>query len=122
MVNHHYRGLLVDAVDQFNVSPKLANSAIPESLRLMPNALAFFADSAKSCFKFVITRPADLLEIQSLRARFHIPAHRIHLMPEGRTPADLDRNAPQVAEICRNLGFRFSDRLHIRLWGDQRGM
>ncbi len=113
---------LYQAVDQFNVSPKLANAAIVERLRLPPESLAFFAASAKSFFKFVITGPADLIEIQSIRARFNIPAARILLMPEGRTADDLDRNAPEVAEICRDLGFRYCDRLHIRLWGDQRGV
>lgn len=111
-----------DAVDQFNVSPKLSNSAVPESLRLIPDALAFFAASPKAWFKFVLSQPADLGEIQSLRARFSIPLARILLMPEGRTTADLDRTAAQVSSICRDLGFRFCDRLHIRLWGDQRGV
>jgi 7-carboxy-7-deazaguanine synthase len=43
-------------------------------------------------------------------------------MPEGRTAAELDRSAPQLADRCRELGFRFCDRLHIRLWGDRRGV
>ena len=111
-----------DAVDQFNVSPKLSNSGMPESLRIIPDALAFFATSPKAWFKFVVANPADLAEIQALRARFSIPAARILLMPEGRNAAALDRNAPRLAELCRDLGFRFCDRLHIRLWGDKRGV
>jgi hypothetical protein len=43
-------------------------------------------------------------------------------MPEGRTSADLDQSAPTIAELCRSHGFRFCDRLHIRLWGDKRGV
>ena len=111
-----------EAVDQFNVSPKLANSAVPEALRLVADALAFFAASPKAWFKFVLSTPADLGEIQTLRTRFLIPRDRILLMPEGRTAADIDRTAVQVSSICRDLGFRFCDRLHIRLWGDQRGV
>jgi 7-carboxy-7-deazaguanine synthase len=110
------------AVDQFNVSPKLANAAMPESLRVNPEALANFAVSPKAWFKFVVASPTDLAEIQTLRARFAIPSDRILLMPEGRNAAELDRSAPQIAEICRDLGFRFCDRLHIRLWGDKRGV
>jgi hypothetical protein len=30
--------------------------------------------------------------------------------------------APAIAELCRQHGFRFCDRLHIRLWGDKRGV
>jgi iron complex transport system ATP-binding protein len=36
--------------------------------------------------------------------------------------AELDRHAPWLAETCRDLGFRFCDRLHVRLWGDRRGV
>jgi 7-carboxy-7-deazaguanine synthase len=111
-----------NAVDQFNVSPKLTNAAMPESLRLNADALAFFASSEKAWFKFVVAMPADLGEIQAIRSRFEIPADRILLMPEGRTAAELDRNSPWLAELCRDLGFRFCDRLHIRLWGDKRGV
>ncbi len=111
-----------EAVDQFNVSPKLTNSGVAESLRLNEAALQYFAQSPKAWFKFVVARPADLVEIQSLRARFEIPPFRTLLMPEGRTAPELDRSAPWLAEVCRDLGFRFCDRLHIRLWGDLRGV
>ncbi len=110
------------AVDQFNVSPKLANAGMPESLRHNKEALAFFASLPKAWFKFVITSPADLLEVQTLHTRYQIPSDHIFLMPEGRSADDLDRTAPQLAAICRDLGFRFCDRLHIRLWGDRRGV
>lgn len=111
-----------EAVDQFNVSPKLANSGIDETLRIQPAALEGFARMDKAWFKFVVTAPADLAEIQTLRTRFGIPADRVLLMPEGRTAADLDRSARKLAELCRDLGFRFCDRLHVRIWGDRRGV
>ncbi len=110
------------AVNQFNVSPKLSNAAMPESLRVRKDALAFFAASPKAWFKFVVARPADLEEIQWLRSGFPIPANRILLMPEGRTSAELDQSAVWLADVCRERGFRFCDRLHIRLWGDKRGV
>ena len=109
-------------VNQFNISPKLANSGMEESLRLVPAALAWFAASPKAWFKFVVATPADLTEIQDLRQHFAIPPGRILLMPEGRTAADLDRTAPWLADRCRDLGYRFCDRLHIRLWGERRGV
>lgn len=114
--------VFAEAVDQFNVSPKLTNAGMPESLRLNDEALRFFAASPKAWFKFVVSSPADLAEIKMLQTRYEIPSQRIMLMPEGRTAADLDRTAPQLADLCRELGFRFCDRLHIRLWGDKRGV
>jgi len=111
-----------EAVNQFNVSPKLSNAGMPESLRLNAEALAIFARSPKAWFKFVVAEPADLEEIKSLCAAYQLPRQRVLLMPEGRTCTELDRHAPWLAETCRDLGFRFSDRLHIRLWGDKRGV
>lgn len=111
-----------EAINQFNLSPKLSNAGMPETLRLNPSVLAFFAASEKSWFKFVVAEPEDLNEVLSLCATYQIPRGRVLLMPEGRTCAELDRSAAKLAESCRDLGFRFSDRLHIRLWGDQRGV
>lgn len=111
-----------EAVNQFNVSPKLTNSAMPETLRLNPTALSYFANSPKAWFKFVIAAPSDLPEIQSLAAAHGISRKRILLMPEGRTAAELDRSSEWLAEICRDHGYRFCDRLHVRIWGDKRGV
>ena len=111
-----------EAVNQFNVSPKLSNAGMPESMRLNPEALGFFARSPKAWFKFVVAEPADLEEIHQLRNAHEIPISRILLMPEGRTSAELDKSAVWLADVCREQGFRFCDRLHIRLWGDKRGV
>lgn len=111
-----------DAVNQFNISPKLANAAMPETLRLNGKALAFLANSPKAWFKFVVAEPCDLDEIETLFSTYAIPRRKVLLMPEGRTPAELDRSSIWLAEACRDRGFRFCDRLHIRLWGDKRGV
>ena len=111
-----------EAVDQFNVSPKLSNAAMAESLRIRPDALIFFGESPKAWFKFVVEKSADLLEIEALCTTHHLPRQRVLLMPEGRTAAELDRHSIWIAEICRDQGYRFCDRLHIRLWGDKRGV
>ena len=111
-----------EAVDQFNVSPKLSNSGMPESLRLNAAALEFFSGSPKAWFKFVVAEPADLAEIEALFLTCPLPRQRVLLMPEGRTSAELDRSSGWLAETCRDRGFRFCDRLHIRIWGDKRGV
>ncbi|MES2659471.1 MAG: 7-carboxy-7-deazaguanine synthase QueE [Verrucomicrobiota bacterium] len=111
-----------EAVNQFNVSPKLSNAGMPESLRLNAAALGFFTRSPKAWFKFVVAEPGDLSEIQQLREANCIPVSRILLMPEGRTSAELDKSAVWLADVCRERGYRFCDRLHIRLWGDKRGV
>lgn len=111
-----------ESVDQFNVSPKLGNSGMAAKLRLSSTALEFFADSDKAWFKFVVKCQDDLEEIMQIVADCSISLDRLLLMPEGRTAAEMDRIAPRLADSCRNLGVRYCDRLHVRIWGDQRGV
>jgi organic radical activating enzyme len=110
------------AVDQFNVSPKLANSGMDKRLRIVPDVLADFAADPKAWFKFVARDEADLAEIAAFATRFSIVPERVLVMPEGRTSADLDRHALAIASGCIARGWRFCDRLHVRLWGDRRGV
>jgi organic radical activating enzyme len=109
-------------IGQINVSPKLANSGMGEELRLKPTVLAGLAATGKAWFKFVVRDERDITEIRSLMERAGIPGNRVILMPEGRTVEALDSTAAWLAERCRDLGVRFSDRLHVRLWGDRRGV
>jgi len=46
---------------------------------------------------------------------------RVLLMPEGRTPDALAKKSSWLPELCLKHGFRFTTRLHIILWGDERG-
>ena len=110
------------AVDQFNISPKLANAGMPETLRLNPEALKHFAQSPKAWFKFVVCQIQDLAEIEHLASFYQIPKARILLMPEGRTAAELNLSSSWLAGVCKNQGYRFCDRLHVRIWGDTRGV
>ena len=112
---------LARSIDQWNVSPKLANSGNPLARRVLPEVLEGFSDLPNALFKFVISTPADLDEVLGLRERYHIPNERIILMPEGTSAAALRDRSPWVSEACVKEGFRFSTRLHILLWADQRG-
>jgi hypothetical protein len=42
-------------------------------------------------------------------------------MPEGTDAQALAGRSRWLAERCCELGYRFSTRLHILLWGDERG-
>lgn len=113
---------MIASIDQFNVSAKLANSGVAEHLRDKPEVMRGLVLSGKAWFKFVVQQEADLEEIRGLVKRSSIPWERVVLMPEGRTVEEIDQIAPWLAQRCRDLGVRFSDRLHIRLWGDRRGV
>ena len=112
---------MVDAVSQWNVSPKLANSGNAAARRQIPAALRAFQDLPNAYFKFVVVEPFDVDEVCALAERYDIPAGRVLLMPEGVTPDIVGARGAWLAEACAERGFRFSTRLHILLWGDQRG-
>lgn len=109
-------------IEQYNVSPKLANSGNPARLREKPEALRWFAASEKAFFKFVVATPDDLAEVQRLVDTYHLDPGRTWLMPEGTTQAQLLEKRLWLIEICKTHGFRFGDRLHIHVWGDKRGV
>ncbi|MBT8044502.1 MAG: 7-carboxy-7-deazaguanine synthase QueE [Verrucomicrobiae bacterium] len=109
-------------VDQYNVSPKLHNSGNETHLRLKHKALEFFSQSTKAWFKFVVTHERDLNEIETLASQFGLSAARILLMPEGRDEQTLQKRRQWLADVCRKQNFRYSDRLHIQLWGDKGGV
>lgn len=108
-------------VHQYNVSPKLAHSANPAVLALVPAQLAAWATDERAWFKFVIASPEDIDEVRALQQAHAIPGERIFLMPEGRSSDVLRERSAWLAEICAQFGYRFTDRLHIHLWGDTRG-
>lgn len=117
------------ACDLMSISPKLANSTPAgdwairhEATRLnLPVLRALMAKCAYQ-FKFVVAQPSDLTEIRSLIDSLAIAPADVILMPEG-TSADLLRDrARWIAPLCLEHGFRFSPRLHVDLWGNQRGV
>jgi organic radical activating enzyme len=108
-------------IDQWNVSPKLSNSGNPLERREIPEALKFFARLPNTYFKFVMVEPSDTQEVCALRDRYGLPGGRIILMPEGQRAEVIQERGRWVSQACVKEGFRFSTRLHILLWGDQRG-
>ena len=108
-------------VDQWNVSPKLESSGNPRERRDQRQAMDALARLSNAYFKFVVAEPEDVAEVCALRDAYGLPGRRIILMPEGVTAGSIQSRSPWVADACAKEGFRFSTRLHILLWGDQRG-
>jgi len=112
---------LAQEIDQWNVSPKLNSSGNPVERREVPEALEFFNQLPHAYFKFVIVEPGDIEEVCTLRDKYGLPSSRIILMPEGQKAEIIESRSRWISEGCIREGFRFSTRLHILLWGDQRG-
>ena len=106
-------------VEQFNVSPKLANSGVPADRRVVPDALASFVASGKAIFKFVATSLDDLDEVQQLADTHHLTP--VWVMPEGTTAEAVLDGGRRLADEVVARGWSFSTRLQVLLWGDERG-
>jgi 7-carboxy-7-deazaguanine synthase len=108
-------------IDQYNVSPKLENSGVRASHRYRPEAAEFFARNPKASFKFVVAEAADIAEVLDYSGRHALEAARVFLMPEGSRSETLRERQRWLAGVCALHGFRLGDRLHIHLYGDERG-
>ena len=124
------------ACDLMSVSPKLSNSgtkkgpdpfsSVRQLIRRYPYQL-----------KFVVDSPDDLPEIQqaveqiggaNIRNEFEtsedaakMAATRVMLMPQAKTRDELIAKSPMVAQMCREAGYVFCQRLHILLYDGARG-
>jgi 7-carboxy-7-deazaguanine synthase len=103
------------AVERFNVSPKLANSGVDRDRAVAPDALAALAATGKAAFKFVVTGPADLDEIAALGVE------PVYVMAEGTTAEAVLATTRAVADDVAARGWHLTTRLHVLLWGDERG-
>lgn len=110
------------AIDQYNVSPKLENSNNPRKLREKPAAYRYFAQSPKAHFKFVVAEKTDLAEVLKLAERYAAAPEKIWLMPEGNTRQMLSRRRRWLVDVCKEHGFRYTDRLHVQIWGSKKGV
>lgn len=113
---------LAGLVDLFMVSPKLAHSDNEAALALKPAALRAFADLPTAAFKFVVRNADDVAEAVDIANEYGVAPARVYIMPEGVTAADLDAHSRAVIDAALAHGFTYSDRLHIRLWGQKRGI
>lgn len=108
---------MVEHINQWNNSPKLANSGMKERARIKPDNLKFLSGLKNSWFKFVISSPEDWHEIEyTFLEPELITRGQIILMPEGQTQEELDRTRELTADLAIEQGVRFSDREHIVIW------
>ena len=116
--------------DLLSISPKLANSNPATSnhhfqphqrLRINQPVLRQFLDQYNCQLKFVVETEPDLVEIQQLPQEMQIPSSTIVLMPQGISRDQIQGKQNWMVEICKQHGYRYSPRLQVDIWGDQRG-
>lgn len=118
------------AYDLMSISPKLSNSipadpklaAIHEDSRLDLAVLRELVDNYKYQLKFVVDSQDDLPEIQqTIEEIGNVDLDKVMLMPQAATRDELLAKSPMVADMCKHIGFAFSQRLQVLLWNNKRG-
>ena len=109
-----------DLVHLFVVSPKLANSEVPEERRLRPSALAAFLE-LPAVLKFVLEGPDEVQEAVDVAERSGFSRSRVWVMPQTTSAAELGARIAELAPAAIGAGLRVSSRLHVLAWGDARG-
>jgi organic radical activating enzyme len=112
---------LVERVDQWNVSPKLANSGDPERLRWKPEVLRLFRATGRAYLKLVVETAADADEADTLVRSLGWPHERVFLMAQAASRGLLAQAGPLVSAEALRRGYRYSPRLHVERWDGARG-
>ena len=120
--------------DFISISPKLSTSSSDpengkrhERQRLNYESLEKFITNHDYQFKFVLNDRKDITEIVDIRdnllARTGIDINdKIWIMPQGITPKQFDEKLEDMAEMCKQYNWKLTDRLHIRIWGQKKGV
>ena len=107
-------------VDQWNVSPKLANSGNPLERRYQPAVLRAFQTTGRAVFKFVVCEASEFDEVAAIVDECGLT--NVWIMPEGTGAETLLRRSAALADDVVKRGWNLTTRLHILLWGDRRGV
>jgi len=109
----------------FALSVKLSNSNEPENKRVKGDVIYNIASHAKDAFfKFSIDSTfIDIgLEEEIDEIVMHSPKTKVYCMPVGGNRLEVEKNTEPLIEFCKSKGYNFSDRLHIRVWDQNKGV
>jgi 7-carboxy-7-deazaguanine synthase len=119
------------ACDLMSVSPKLSNSGQIKkgALRQQSSGQADPFSPVRQLIrnypyqlKFVVDSPDDLPEIQQVVEQIGgISTDKVMLMPQAKTRDELLAKSPMVAQLCKETGYVFCQRLHILLYNGEKG-
>ena len=109
---------MFNLVDQWNVSPKLANSGMSFNDRINNDVLIELS-KYNTQFKFVVSSKDDWDEIKLING---LNKSLITLMPAGSNQEELKETKEMVAEICKENYLRLTNRLHIDIWNKKTGV
>ncbi len=108
----------------FSMSVKLSNSLEPLKKRVNIDTLTSIINKTKDSYlKFVIDKDFKNQATKEIKAILSkIPKVEVYLMPMGDTAQEINTNCESVIDMSIENGFKYCDRLHIRVWDNKRGV
>jgi organic radical activating enzyme len=108
----------------FSMSVKLSNSLEDIKKRINYETLnKILSNTKESYLKFVIDKnflEDTKKEISTILE--NIPKSDVYLMPLGDTAKSINENCEAVIQMAIDYGYKYCDRLHIRVWDNKRGV
>lgn len=109
----------------FSISSKLPCSGEPWEDAIKPEVVKYYLTITgnRSYFKFVVSDQQDVADAIKAKNEYEAAGIRIpvYLMPVGGVESVYSLNERQVADLCRDNGFRFSPRIQVPLFKNQWG-
>jgi organic radical activating enzyme len=108
----------------FSMSVKLSNSLEPLKKRVNKETLTkVLTNTNESYLKFVIGKDFKNDAKEEIREILKdIPKCEVFLMPMGDTAQQISENSEDVINMAIQNGYKYCDRLHIRVWDNKRGV
>lgn len=109
----------------FSISSKMPSSGEKWEDAIVPHVVrTYLSVLNNNCyFKWVVSNPEDVEDVQRAIEQYKQSGivFPVYLMPAGGTEKLYHKNKQWVAKICQANGYRYSQRLHIDLFGNQWG-
>jgi organic radical activating enzyme len=105
----------------FSISPKLSVSGELKDKAICPEIVTEYQLSSYGSFlKFVVATKEDVIEALEALEWYRAAGFRgdVYLMPVGGVEDVYHLNNKAVAELALKYGLRYSDRLHLPLFGN----
>ncbi len=112
-------GLWPDLFDQYDVSPKLANSGNVLSVRYNPRVLDSLMATGRANFKLIVSNLGGLGDVDALVDKHGL--HSVYIMPEGIDSDVIRKTSLEIVDAVIRRGNRLTPRLNIDQWGNTRG-
>jgi 7-carboxy-7-deazaguanine synthase len=105
---------------QFSVSPKLSGSGEKWEEAIKPEIIAQYQNYGFTYLKFVVGSKEELMEVQQAVNEYRNEGFMgpVYVMPVGGTSEMYNATRIDIANEALRLGFNYSPRLHVDLWGN----